>query len=110
MDIEEETQAVAQANVKAMMRCARLEAVAAEEFKRDDVDDAMEWFRLCRMVEGDEQYGAEEVLRHLQAPLQVVYTMSLSEVKENVSAWEGAIRKEVDDLVWRSGANGPGGG
>ena len=61
--------------------------------------NAMEWFRLCRMVEGDEQYGVEEVLRHLQAPLQVVYTMSLSEVKENVSAWKGAIRKEVEALI-----------
>ena len=73
----EETNAVIQANVGAMMRCARLEAVAAEEFQRNDVDDAMEWFRLCRMVEGDEQHGAEEVLRNLQAPLQVVSTRCL---------------------------------
>eukprot|EP00439_Symbiodinium_sp_Y106_P004232 s10784_g1.t1 len=98
-EFEEETQAIAQANAKAMMRCARLEAVAAEEFQGNEVSDVMEWFRLCRMVEGDEQHGIEEVLRNLQAPLQVVYTMSLTEVKENVDAWKDAIKKEVDALI-----------
>ena len=73
--------------------------MAAKEFQRDYVDDSMEWFRLCRMVEGDEQHGVEEVLRNLQSPLQVVYTMSLTEVRENVDAWRPAIKKEVDALI-----------
>ena len=98
-EFEEETQAIVQANASAMMRCSRLESVAAREFQRDYVDDSMEWFRLCRMVEGDEQHGVEEVLRNLQSPLQVVYTMSLTEVRENVGAWRSAIKKEVDALI-----------
>eukprot|EP00439_Symbiodinium_sp_Y106_P083529 s1339_g23.t1 len=98
-EFEEESAAIAQANDKARARCSRLETVAEEEFQWDDVGDATEWFRLCRMVEGDEQHGVEEVLRNLRAPLQVVYTMSLPEVKENVGAWKGAIKKEVDALI-----------
>ena len=96
---KEELQPVFEANVNIMMKCARLEAVSLEEFQKDEVNDSMEWFRLCRMVEGDEQHGVEEVLRNLQSPLQVVYTMSLTEVRENVEAWKQAIQKEVDALI-----------
>ena len=96
---KEELQPVVEANVNIMMKCARLEALASEEFQKDEVNDSMEWFRLCRMVEGDEQHGVEEVLRNLQSPLQVVYTMSLAEVRENVEAWKQAIQKEVDALI-----------
>ena len=70
-DNQDELQAVIEANAGIMKRCTRLESVAQEEFQKDDVSDSMEWFRLCRMVEGDEQHGVEEVLRNLQSPYRL---------------------------------------
>ena len=61
--------------------------------------DSLEWLQLCRLVEGGEQHGIEELLRSLDSPLQVVYTFTLAEVRENVGAWKKAIMKEVQALI-----------
>ncbi|CAE7711468.1 GIP [Symbiodinium sp. CCMP2592] len=96
---QEERDAIARVNVKAMHLCEALEA--AEANRCDDAGDldSLKWFRLCRLVESGEQHGVEELLRNLNAPLQVVYTLTLGEVRENVTAWKKAILKEVQALI-----------
>ncbi|CAE7666959.1 GIP, partial [Symbiodinium necroappetens] len=76
----EEMEAVNLVNVRAMKLCEQLEAKDLEHYDGADPTDAVEWFRLCRLVEGGEQHGVEDLLRHLEEPLQVVYTMTLGEV------------------------------
>ncbi|CAE7319100.1 GIP [Symbiodinium sp. CCMP2592] len=76
---QEERDAIARVNVKAMHLCEALDA--AEANRCDDAGDldSLKWFRLCRLVESGEQHGVEELLRNLNAPLQVVYTLTLGE-------------------------------
>ena len=55
--------------------------------------------QLCRLVENDEaKRGVEELLRELTALLEVVYTVALDEVKDDVGEWKAAIQKEVQAL------------
>ncbi|CAE7296203.1 GIP, partial [Symbiodinium sp. KB8] len=96
---QEEQEEISQANVLAMRRCERMEANAAEQLQQADNMDSLEWLQLCRLVEGGEQHGIEELLRSLDSPLQVVYTFTLAEVRENVGAWKKAIMKEVQALI-----------
>ena len=96
---QEEQEEISQANVLAMRRCEMMEANAAEQLQQADGMDSLEWLQLCRLVEGGEQHGIEELLRNLDSPLQVVYTFTLAEVRENVGAWKKAIMKEVQALI-----------
>ena len=95
----EEKEAVNLVNVRAMKLCEHLEAKDLGHQDGADPTDAVEWFRLCRLVEGGEQHGVEDLLRHLEEPLQVVYTMTLGEVRENIEAWRKAILKEAQALL-----------
>eukprot|EP00439_Symbiodinium_sp_Y106_P072982 s3287_g13.t1 len=96
---KEELDAITKVNVKAMRLCEALEAAEANRRAEAGDLDSLRWFQLCRLVESGEQHGVEELLRHLEAPLQVVYTLTLGEVRENVVAWKKAILKEVQALI-----------
>ena len=96
---QEEQDAISHANVSAMRRYERLEAGVEGQLREDTPVDSIQWLQLCRLVEGGEQHGIEEVLRGLETPLQVAYTFTLAEVKENIGAWKKAIMKEVQALI-----------
>ena len=96
---QEEREAVSLVNVRTMKICEQLEAKDLEHDDGASPTDAVEWFRLCRLVEGGEQHGVEDLLRQLEEPLQVVYTMTLGEVRENIDAWKKAILKEAQALL-----------
>ena len=96
---KEELDAITRVNVKAMRLCEALEAAEANRRAEAGDLDSLRWFQLCRLVESGEQHGVEELLRNLEAPLQVVYTLTLGEVRENVVAWKKAILKEVEALI-----------
>ncbi|CAE7329845.1 TY5A [Symbiodinium sp. CCMP2592] len=52
-----------------------------------------------RKVEAGYTKGVEAILEDLKAPLEVVYNVDPREVLANLSAWEPAIRKEVDGVA-----------
>ena len=68
----DEREAVNLVNVRAMKLCEQLEAKDLEHYDGADPMDAVEWFRLCRLVEGGEQHGVEDLLRHLEEPYYLI--------------------------------------
>ena len=71
-----------------------------EQVTYPDRYDADQWLVLCRLAEGeDEVRGVEALLETLPAPLKVVYTVALDEVKLFVLRWKEAIVKEAEALL-----------
>ncbi|CAE7432980.1 GIP [Symbiodinium microadriaticum] len=62
--------------------------------------DAEQWLLLCRLAEGENEVrGVEPLLETLSAPLKVVFTVALDEVKQYVTRWVDAIHKEAEALI-----------
>ena len=62
--------------------------------------DTAEWMSMCRLTEGSEEvHGVEGILELQTAPLKVVYTVALEEVKQFIERWVPAIAKEADALI-----------
>ncbi|CAE7799184.1 GIP, partial [Symbiodinium necroappetens] len=65
--------------------------------ERKDVD---QWMQISRLVESEQEtHGVEMLLEDLAGPLQVVYTVALEDVKQNIAAWSEAIHKEAKALL-----------
>ncbi|CAE7357932.1 GIP, partial [Symbiodinium sp. KB8] len=62
--------------------------------------DTVEWMSMCRLTEGSEEvHGVEGILELQTAPLKVVYTVALEEVKQFIDRWVPAITREADALI-----------
>ena len=62
-------------------------------------EEQFSWNRpLLNKLEMSYTKGVEAILAGLKSPLEVVYNVDPKEVLENISAWEPAIRKEVDGV------------
>ena len=62
--------------------------------------DVAEWMSMCRLTEGSEEvHGVEGILELQTAPLKVVYTIALEEVKQFIDRWVPAITKEADAVI-----------
>ncbi|CAE7288644.1 GIP, partial [Symbiodinium sp. KB8] len=71
-----------------------------ENFVVHERRDVHQWMQLSRLVESEqEMHGVEMVLETLEGPLQVVYTVALEDVKQNISLWSEAIHKEAKALL-----------
>ena len=71
-----------------------------ENFVVHERRDVHQWMQLSRLVESEqEMYGVEMVLETLEGPLQVVYTVALDDVKQNITLWSEAIHKEAKALL-----------
>ena len=88
------------AGVKEATQAAKEALDRREDRLHHERYDTAEWMSMCRLTEGSEEvHGVEGILELLTAPLKVVYTVALEEVKQFIERWVPAIVKEADALI-----------